>query len=169
MTSIEIRSATASDTGLLLQLIHELAAYEKQPEAVLATEADLRRHGFGPNPKFEALLAFADEKPAGFALFFTNFSTWLGKPGLYLEDIFVSESARRLGVGRMLMTRLAAIAVERDYGRFDFSVLHWNPARGFYERLGFRHMAEWLYYRAEGKALRRLAADDESQNGIRPD
>ena len=160
MTKIEIRAATGADTGLLLQLIRELAIYEKAPDAVMATEADLRRHGFGPHRAFEALLAFADDRPAGFALFFTNFSTWLGKPGLYLEDVFVSEWARRLGVGRRLTTRLAAIALERDYGRFDFSVLHWNPARSFYERLGFRQMDEWLPYRAEGEALRPLALQD---------
>lgn len=160
MAAIAIRTATEADAGLLLQLIRELAAYEKQPDAVVATEADLARHGFGAQRAFEALLAFADERPAGFALFFTNFSTWLGRPGLYLEDIFVSEWARSLGVGRRLMARLAAIAVERDHGRLDFWVLHWNPARGFYERLGFRHMDEWLPYRAEGEALRRLAERD---------
>ena len=100
------------------------------------------------------------DRPAGFALFFPNFSTWLGKPGLYLEDVFVSEWARKLGVGRRLMARLAAIAVERGWGRLDFWVLHWNPARGFYHRLGFRHMDEWLPYRAEGDALLALARED---------
>lgn len=160
MAAIEIRAACEADAGLVLQLVRELAIYEKVPDAVVATEDDLRRHGFGPNPKFEALLAFADGRPAGVALFFTNFSTWVGKPGLYLEDIFVCEWARRLGVGRCLMARLAAIAVERDYGRFDFSVLDWNPARGFYERLGFRHLDEWLTYRAEGEPLHQLAAAD---------
>jgi len=160
MTAVEIRAAAEADAGLLLQLIRELAIYEKAPDAVVATEDDLRRHGFGPRRAFETLLAFADGRPAGFALFFTNFSTWLGKPGLYLEDIFISEWARGLGVGRRLMARLAAVAVERDYGRLDFWVLHWNPARGFYERLGFRHMDEWLPYRAEGEALDRLAAAD---------
>jgi ribosomal protein S18 acetylase RimI-like enzyme len=160
MAEIEIRFATAEDAGLLLQLIRELAIFEKAPDAVVATEDDLRRHGFGPQRAFEALLAFADGRPAGFALFFINFSTWLGKPGLYLEDVFVSEWARGLGIGRRLMARLATIAVERDYGRLDFWVLHWNPARGFYERFGFRHMDEWLPYRAEGEALRRLAESD---------
>ncbi|HEX3537807.1 MAG TPA: GNAT family N-acetyltransferase [Stellaceae bacterium] len=160
MPEIEIRTATKADCDVLLQLIRELAIYEKSPDAVIASENDLRRHGFGPQRAFEALLAFADGRPAGFALFFTNFSTWLGKPGLYLEDVFVSEWARGLGLGHRLMARLAAIAVERDYGRLDFWVLHWNPARGFYERLGFRHMAEWLPYRAEGDALRRLAAEN---------
>jgi ribosomal protein S18 acetylase RimI-like enzyme len=126
---------------------------------VVATEDDLRRHGFGPQRSFEALLAFADGRPSGFALFFTNFSTWVGKPALYLENVLVSEWAHGLEIGRRLMALLAAIAIERDYGRLDFWVLHWNPARGFYERLGFRHMDEWLPYRAERDALRRLAAD----------
>jgi GNAT superfamily N-acetyltransferase len=160
MAAIEIRLATAEDTGVLLQFVRELAAYEKAPDAVIATEDDLRRHGFGPQHAFEALIASAEGRPAGIALFFPVFSTWRGKPGLYLEDIFVSEWARRLGVGSRLMARLAAIAVDRGWERFEFSVLDWNPARGFYERLGFRHEHEWLRYRADGDALRRLAAED---------
>jgi GNAT superfamily N-acetyltransferase len=160
MAEIALRFATAEDAGILLGLVRELAIFEQAPDAVLATEEDFRRHGFGPAPRFEALLAFVGERPAGFALFFPNFSTWLGKPGLYLEDIFVSEWARKLGVGRRLIARLAAIAVERGWGRIDFWVLHWNPARGFYHRLGFRHMVEWLPYRAEGDALLALARQD---------
>jgi GNAT superfamily N-acetyltransferase len=163
MAEITLRFATADDAGTLLALVRELAVYEKAPDAVLATEADFRRHGFGPTPRFEALLAFVDGRAAAFALFFPNFSTWLGKPGLYLEDIFVSEWARKLGVGRRLMARLAAIAVERGWGRLDFSVLQWNPARGFYHRLGVRHMEEWLPYRAEGDALAALAREDGSR------
>ena len=160
MVEIALRFATAEDAGILLGLVRELAIFEQAPDAVLASEEDFRRHGFGPAPHFEALLAFVGERPAGFALFFPNFSTWLGKPGLYLEDIFVSEWARKLGVGRRLIARLAAIAVERGWGRIDFWVLHWNPARGFYHRLGFRHMEEWLPYRAEGDALLALARQD---------
>jgi GNAT superfamily N-acetyltransferase len=160
MADITLRFATAEDAGILLALVRELAAFEKMPEAVLATEADFRRHGFGPEPRFEALLALVDGRPAGFALFFPNFSTWLGRPGLYLEDIFVSEWARKLGVGRRLMARLAAITVERGGGRLDFWVLHWNPARDFYDRLGIRHMEEWLPYRAEGETLLALARED---------
>ena len=163
MAEITLRFATAEDAGVLLALVRELAIFENAPDAVLATEADLRRHGFGPEPRFEALLAFVDGRAAGFALFFPNFSTWLGKPGLFLEDIFVSEWARKLGVGRRLMAKLAAIAVERGWGRLDFSVLHWNPARGFYHRLGIRHMEEWLPYRAEGDALAALAREDGSR------
>jgi GNAT superfamily N-acetyltransferase len=162
VAEIVLRFATAEDAGILLALVRELAIYEKAPDAVLATEEDFRRHGFGPTPRFEALLAFVADRPAGFALFFANFSTWLGKPGLFLEDIFVSEWARKLGVGRRLMARLAAIAVQRGWGRLDFSVLHWNPARAFYHRLGVRHMEEWLPYRAEGEALLNLAREDRS-------
>lgn len=160
MSTVTLRAATADDVGTLLKLIRGLAVYEKKPDAVVATEADLRRHGFGPVPHFEALIAFVDEKPAGFALFFPNFSTWTGRPGLYLEDIFVEAWARKLGVGRRLMARLAAIVLERDWVRFDFSVLHWNPARDFYHRLGMEHLEEWLPYRGTGEALRRLAAED---------
>jgi len=160
MTEISLRFATADDVGTLLELVRALALYEKAPEAVVATEADFLRHGFGPERRFEALLAFVGGRPAGFALFFPNFSTWLGRPGLYLEDIFVLEWARKLGVGRRLMARLAAIAVERGGGRLDFWVLHWNPARDFYHRLGIRHMQEWLPYRAEGAALEALARED---------
>ena len=120
---ITIRFATADDVSLLLQLIRELAAYERAPDAVVATEDDLRRYGFGPEPRFEALLASLDGEPAGTALFHSRFSTWLGCPGLYLEDLYVTEAARGLGVGRRLMARLAAIATERGWGRIDFHVL----------------------------------------------
>jgi GNAT superfamily N-acetyltransferase len=160
MPEIVLRTATAADVGILLELIRGLAIYEKKPEQVVATEADLLKHGFGRVPRFEALLAFVDQKPAAFALYFPNFSTWTGRPGLYLEDIFVHEWARKLGVGRRLMARLAAIVLERQWGRFDFSVLHWNPARDFYHRLGMEHLEEWLPYRATGDALKRLAAED---------
>ena len=160
MAEIALRFATADDAGILLALVRELAAYERVPSAVQATEEDFRRHGFGAEKRFEALLAFVDGRPAGFALFFPNFSTWLGRPGLYLEDIFVAEWARKSGVGRRLMTRIAAIAVERGWGRLDFWVLHWNPARDFYHRLGVSQMEEWLPYRAEGEALAELARRD---------
>jgi GNAT superfamily N-acetyltransferase len=160
MQEVAIRFATADDAGLLLQFVRELAAYEKAADAVVATEDDLRRDGFGPERHFEALIASVDDRPAGIALFFPTYSTWRGKPGLYLEDIFVSEWARRLGLGRRLMARLAAIAVERGWERLDFSVLDWNPARGFYERLGAGPLEEWVRYRADGEGLLRLAAED---------
>jgi GNAT superfamily N-acetyltransferase len=158
--AITVRFATADDVPLLLRFVRALAVFERAPDAVVATEADLRRHGFGPEPQFEAILAFVDSEPAGCALFHTRFSTWLGRPGLYLEDLYVIEAARGKGVGKRLMARLAAIAVERGWGRIDFHVLDWNPAREFYHRLGMEHLGEWLRYGADETALRRLAAED---------
>jgi GNAT superfamily N-acetyltransferase len=157
---ITVRFATADDVPLLLHFIRQLAVFEQAPDAVVATEADLLRHGFGPDPKFEAIVAFLDGEPAGCALFHSRFSTWLGRPGLYLEDLYVAEETRGHGVGKRLMARLAAIAVERGWGRIDFHVLDWNPAREFYERLGMQHHREWLRYGADEAALRHLAADD---------
>jgi GNAT superfamily N-acetyltransferase len=161
MSRIAIRPATVEDCRLILGFIRELALYERAPEAVVATEADLKRHGFGPEPRFEALIATLDGEPVGMALFHTRFSTWLGAPTLYLEDIFVREAARGHGVGRRLMARLAAIALERGWARIDFHVLDWNPARNFYKKLGFDHLEEWLRYGAAGGWLERLAAWDE--------
>jgi GNAT superfamily N-acetyltransferase len=160
--TITIRAATAADVGLLLRFIRELAVFERAPEWVIATEADLLRHGFGPEPQFEAILAFLDGEPAGAALFHSRFSTWLGRPGLYLEDLYVAEAARGHGVGRRLMARLAAIALERGWGRIDFQVLDWNPARNFYERLGLGPVGEWLRYGGDEAALRRLAERDDT-------
>jgi GNAT superfamily N-acetyltransferase len=140
VSDIRIRLATADDTRLLLHLIRELAAYEQAPNAVVATEEDLRCYGFGPERHFEALLAFLDSEPAGLALFHPRFSTWLGRPGIYLEDLFVTGEARGKGI--------------------DFQVLDWNPARGFYRQLGFEHLGEWLRYGGDAAALRRLAAED---------
>jgi GNAT superfamily N-acetyltransferase len=160
VSPIALRCATAEDVGLLLQLIRELAAYERAPDAVVASEENLRLHGFGPEPRFEALLAFIDDQPAGFALFYPDFSTWLGRPGLFLEDLYVRDWARGRGVGRLLMARLAAIAVERDWPSLHFNVLDWNPARGFYARLGIEARSEWRPYAMTGDVLRRLAAED---------
>ena len=164
MAEIAIRFATADDVPLLLQFIRQLAAFERAPDAVVATEADLLRHGFGAEPKFEAILAFLDGEPAGCALFHTRFSTWLGRPGLYLEDLYVVEAARGKGVGKRLMARLAAIAVERGWGRIDFHVLDWNPAREFYQRLGMHHHGEWLRYGGDAAALVQLAKEDRADD-----
>src|SRR5262249_37404057 len=128
--------------------------------AVVATEADLLEHGFGERRQFEALLAFIGDEPAGMAGVHPRFSTWVGRPRLYLEDLYVTQPARRAGVRRRLLTRPAALAVERSWGRIGFQVLDWNPARGFYERLGMSHGEEWLRYGADEAALRRLAAAD---------
>jgi GNAT superfamily N-acetyltransferase len=160
ISAITLRFATVEDVGLLLQLIGELAAYEKAPGAVVATEDDLCRHGFGPQRHFEALLALIDAEPVGFALFYPDFSTWHGRPGLFLEDLFVRRWARRRGVGRRLMARLAVIAIERDWSALHFNVLDWNPARGFYNRLGIEARSQWLPHGATGDALRRLAEYD---------
>jgi GNAT superfamily N-acetyltransferase len=158
--AIRVRFATVEDCPLLLRLIRELAAYERAPAAVVASEEDLRRHGFGPDPQFEAILAFLDGEAAGAALFHARFSTWLGRPGLYLEDLYVTERARGRGVGRRLLARLAAVAVERGWGRIDFHVLDWNPARDFYHSLGMSHVDGWLRYGAGEEGLRRLADED---------
>jgi GNAT superfamily N-acetyltransferase len=163
MNAITLRFATAGDVGLLLQLIRELAAYERAPDAVVASEDDLRKYGFGPERCFEALLASIDDEPAGFALYYPDFSTWLGRPGLFLEDLYVREWARGRGVGRRLMARLAALAIERDWPAMHFNVLDWNPARGFYGRLGIEHRNEWLPHSATGEALLLLAALDRGE------
>jgi GNAT superfamily N-acetyltransferase len=158
--TVTIRPATEDDCGLILDFIRELALYEKAPEAVVATEAQLREHGFGAKPAFEALIAELDGAPVGMALFHARFSTWLGHRTLFLEDIVVREAARGHGVGRRLMGRLAAIALERGWDRVDFHVLDWNPARRFYEKLGFSHHEEWLRYGAAKGWLERLAEWD---------
>jgi GNAT superfamily N-acetyltransferase len=161
MPTLSVRPATADDVGLLLGFIRELAAFERQPDAVKATEADLRRDGFGLAPRFEARIGLLDGKPAGFTLFFPNYSTWEGRAGLYLEDLYVAPWARRHGLGRALLLDIARIAVQRGCPRLDFNVLDWNPARGFYERIGIRQLDEWLPYRIDGAALQALAAQPE--------
>ena len=164
-STVSVRFATRADVPTILDFIRQLAAFEREPDAVKTTEADLLRDGFGARPRFETLIAEITEEsrpvPVGFALFFPTYSTWEGRPSLYLEDLFVSESARRHGVGRALLAKLAAIAVERDWQRLDLQVLDWNPAREFYARLGLDHMQEWLPYRATGPALRALAAESD--------
>ena len=160
MTEVVVRPARREDAATILRLIRELAGYEKLLHEVRASEADILRDGFGERPAFECLLAESDGEAVGFALFFPNYSTFEGRAGIYVEDIYVAPSARGLGVGRAIMARLARIALERDCPRIDLWVLHWNPAREFYRRLGFDHMADWLPYRAQGETLHRLAAED---------
>lgn len=158
---ITIRFATADDCGLILQFVRELAVYEKAPNAVVATEDDFRRYGFGAERHFEVLIASLGGEPVGFALFLPDFSTWRGRPGIFLEDLFVREAARGHGVGRALIARLASIALERDATALHFNVLNWNPARGFYHRLGLTERDEWLSYGASTEVLRRLADADK--------
>ncbi len=158
---VSIRNATVDDVPLIRQLIAELAEYERLADAAVATDVGLREQLFGEHPAAEVLVAEVNGEPAGFALYFHNFSTFLGKRGLYLEDLFVRPAFRGIGLGRHLMASLAKIAVQRDCGRFEWSVLDWNsPAIGFYRSLGASGLDEWTVQRLEGDALRSLAAHD---------
>lgn len=154
--SIRVRAATSDDVPLILGLIRELADYEKLSHAVVAggAEGALRRHLFGGRPAAECLIGEIDGEPQGFALFFTSFSTFLARPGIYLEDLYVRPAARGKGLGRALFTHLAALAVERGCGRLEWAVLDWNePAIGFYRRMGAEAMGEWTVFRLSGAAL----------------
>lgn len=156
---IVIRPAVVADAGRILAFIRELAEYEKLSHEVVADEAGLATQLFGERPRAEVLIAEVDGTPAGFALFFHNFSTFVGKPGLYLEDLFVRPGFCGLSLGKRLMLRLAQIAVERDCGRFEWSVLDWNqPAIDFYRSLGAIGMDEWTLQRVSVDAFRALAA-----------
>lgn len=159
MSDHHIRAATPDDIPAIHALIVALAVYEREPDAVKASHGDLHRALFGAQPVAECVLAEAGGQPVGLALFFTNFSTWTGRPGLYLEDLFVQPHARGAGLGKALLVHLAGLAVARGCGRFEWSVLDWNqPAIDFYSALGARPMAEWTVMRLEGDALARLAA-----------
>ena len=156
--SIALRLATERDTPQILAFIRALAEYERLLDQVVATEEGLQRALFGPRPYAEVVIAEEAGAPIGFALFFHTFSTFLGQPGIYLEDLFVVPQARGRGVGRALLARLARLAVERGCGRVEWAVLDWNrPAIGFYERLGARPNDEWTVYRLTGAPLRSLA------------
>ena len=155
---LSIRPATPEDIPLILEFIRELAEYERAPEQAVATPQDLLRDGWGPAPKFRVLMAEWQGEPAGFALFFYNYSTWLGRPGLYLEDLFVRPQVRNLGIGKALLVELAKIAVHERCGRLQWQVLDWNqPSIDFYEALGAKKMSAWLTMRVEGEALAQLA------------
>jgi GNAT superfamily N-acetyltransferase len=157
--AIEISPAREADIPLILSLINELAEYEKLEHQVIATESALRHALFGPRPAAEALIARSGGEPAGFALYFHNFSTFVGKHGLYLEDLFVRAAFRGRAIGKALLVHLARLALERDCGRFEWAVLDWNrPARDFYEMLGAEANPSWVNYRITGKALERLAS-----------
>ena len=153
-----IRKATREDVPAILGLVQELATYEKEPDAVVATEEDFLRDGFGERPAFEVLVAQDADVVVGFGLYFFSYSTWVGRKCLYLEDLFVKPSHRGRGAGLALMKALAKVAVESDCRRFVWAVLDWNePAIAFYERLGAKVMREWLTVRMDGEALKRLA------------
>ena len=156
--SFEIRSATESDVPVILELIRALATYERAPNDVIATEEGLAEVLFGKKPAAEVLLAFENETAVGFAIFFHNFSTWLGRPGLYLEDLFVKPEHRGKGYGRALLIHLAKIARDRNCGRFEWAVLDWNePAIQFYRKLGAKPMGEWTVFRLTRDGIAKLA------------
>jgi GNAT superfamily N-acetyltransferase len=161
-----LRDAVRSDVPVILRLIHGLAEYERAPGEVTATEEDLLRDGFGDRPRFHVVLAEWDGAAVGFAFYFFNYSTWEGRPGLYLEDLFVVPEFRGWGIGKALLVHLARIAVEKGCGRYQWQVLDWNePAIRFYESMGAQVMREWLTARVKGEDLARLAASAVS---VRP-
>lgn len=160
MPEVGIRPTTEEDVPLVLRFIKDLAEYENLSHEVTATEEILRESLFGKFKVAEALLAYSGDEPAGFALFFHNFSTFLGRPGIYLEDLYVRPEFRGAGVGRALLARLAKMAEERGCGRLEWWVLDWNePAIDFYKSLGARPMEDWTVYRVTGDELKRLAAE----------
>ncbi len=161
--NFKIRESTIDDVPIILQLIRDLAEYERAPKAVVATKEGLREVLFGKRPSAEVVLAFENEQPVGFAVFFHNFSTWLGRPGLYLEDLFVRPEARGKGYGRALLVHLAKIAAERGCGRMEWAVLDWNePAIQFYRTLGAAPNAEWTIFRLTREKIEKLANSDSA-------
>ena len=163
MPNVHIEPATGRDVPVVLRLIQGIAEYEKLSHEVFATEARLRASLFGPRPAAEAVIAYADAEPVGFAIFFHNFSTFLGQRGMYLEDLFVQPEWRKQGIGRRLMAHVAKVAVERGCGRLEWAVLDWNaPAISFYRSLGARDMDEWTVYRLTGSDLEKLASRGDS-------
>lgn len=164
-----IRRATAADAAQILEFIQALATFERAPDAVTATEEGLIRDGFGPNPFFYCLIADFDGQPAGFAFYFFNYSTWVGRPGIYVEDLFVLPEFRRRGIGRALLKQVAAIAVEQGCQRLQWEVLDWNtPAIDFYRTMGAEFLDEWRNVRLSGDALKRLATCDGADGACAP-
>ncbi|MFG0315891.1 MAG: GNAT family N-acetyltransferase [Planctomycetota bacterium JB042] len=155
---LTLRPAVPADAETLERFVRELAEYEREPDAVVTDAAAIRAQLEADRPPFEAMVAELDGTPVGFALWFRNYSTWLGRPGLYLEDLYVTPAARGKGVGKALLKRLARIAVDSGCGRFEWSVLDWNtPAIEFYRALGAEPMDGWTVHRVTGEALSRLA------------
>jgi len=164
-TEFKIRTARLADVPTILQLIRDLATYERAPNEVTATEEQLVDVLFGEKPAAEVLLAFESETPVGFAVFFHNFSTWLGRPGLYLEDLFVKPEKRGKGYGHALLVDLAKIARDRGCGRMEWAVLDWNdPAIEFYHKLGAKPMNEWTVFRLTRDGIARLANSKQQQD-----
>jgi GNAT superfamily N-acetyltransferase len=161
MSDVFITAAVLDDVPLLHAMICELAEYERLRHAVTATADDLQRALFGPHPCCEAIVARRGDGAVGFALFFTNYSTFVGRPGLYLEDLYVRPAARGAGVGTLLFRHLARLAVERGCGRMEWAALNWNePAIRFYTNLGAERLDDWRLFRLAGNALGRVARDD---------
>jgi GNAT superfamily N-acetyltransferase len=159
---LRIAAATEADTALVLSFVRKLADYEKLSHEVVATEDLLRENLFGERPVAEAVIAWVDGKPAGFAVFFLTISTYLARPGLYLEDLFVDPEYRGRGIGKALLVHLAKLAGERGCARFEWSALKWNePAIGFYKKLGAEAMDQWTIFRVSGPQLERLANQDQ--------
>lgn len=159
MAALRIRQAVADDAALILRLIRDLARYERAEDAVQTDEAGLRASLFGADARAQALICEADGQPIGYAVYFYNYSTWLGRNGLYLEDLYVNPAHRGVGAGKALLQHLARQAVAEGCGRFEWSVLDWNqPAIDFYEAVGARAQDEWTVYRLQGEALARFAA-----------
>jgi GNAT superfamily N-acetyltransferase len=155
---LTLRPAVPTDAALIVSYIRELAEFEREPEKAVVTEADIRRYAFSDQPLVKVTMAEWDGQAAGFALWFLNFSTWEGKPGIYLEDLFVRPAFRGHGIGKALLKDLAALAVKEGWTRFAWQVLDWNtPAIEFYEAHGARIMRSWLTCRVEGDAIERLA------------
>jgi GNAT superfamily N-acetyltransferase len=158
MPSLIIRPATPNDVPLILRFIRELAEYEREPDAVLATEADLLRDGWGPEPRFRCMIAEDAREAAGFALYFTSYSTWRGHHGIRLEDLYVTPAHRGKGIGKALLAHVARIAVAEGCPRLEWDVLNWNaPAIGFYQSLGAKPLSEWTIMRLSDQALKTLA------------
>jgi GNAT superfamily N-acetyltransferase len=156
---LNIRPAQASDAALILHFIRELAIYEKAEHEVLATEESIRKTVFADDSRVDALICEYEGEPVGFAVYFFNYSTWLGKYGLFLEDLYVTPEQRGIGAGKGLLKHLAAIAIDKDCGRFEWNVLDWNePAIQFYDSLGAKPLNEWIGYRLEGNALQEFAS-----------
>jgi GNAT superfamily N-acetyltransferase len=155
---LKLHPATESDIPVIHDFITKLAEYEKLSHEMIATKAQLKKHLFGPKPVAEAIIARLAEKPVGFALFFTTFSTFSGLPGIWLEDLFVLKENRGVGIGKALLRAVAAIALKRKYGQLEWTVLDWNtPAVNLYRKLGAKPMSDWTTQRVTGKALVKLA------------
>lgn len=155
--TLAVRPAVPADARLILTLIQDLAEYERLSHEVVATEEQIARDLFGPRPYAEAIIGTVDGEPAGFALFFHNYSTFVGAPGMYLEDLFVRPAYRKVGLGKRLISEVGRIAVERGCARYEWSVLDWNePAIRFYESLGAKMFPDWRRMRVEGDALRQF-------------